>query len=81
MEWSRIREKFLYDLKRRPAGGRKRPSSAAEPRTASMPASLGLQTARPYRTQGQFSFASSRPSPQYDEGKEVADVCRAAHDR
>ena len=25
-----VREDFLYDLKRRPAGGRKRPSSAAE---------------------------------------------------
>ena len=34
MERSRIREKFLYDLKRRPAGGRKRPSSAAENQAA-----------------------------------------------
>jgi hypothetical protein len=34
MEWSRIRENFLYDLKRRPAGGRKRPSSAAENQAA-----------------------------------------------
>jgi hypothetical protein len=33
MEWSSIRENFLYDLKRRPAGGRKRPSSAAESQT------------------------------------------------
>lgn len=28
------REDFLYDLKRRPAGGRKRPSSAAENQAA-----------------------------------------------
>jgi hypothetical protein len=34
MERSGIRENFLYDLKRRPAGGRKRPSSAAENQAA-----------------------------------------------
>jgi hypothetical protein len=42
MEQSRIRENFLYDLKRRPAGGRKRPSSAAEPQMASAPTTLSL---------------------------------------
>jgi hypothetical protein len=71
MEWNRIRENFLYDLKRRPAGGRKRPSSAAEtrrreaaftrpwPASASRYARRALETCTKTRT-GRFRWRAGK---------------------
>jgi hypothetical protein len=79
MEWSRIRENFLYDLKRRPAGGRKRPSSAAENQAAGTRidtplACIGLALRAPRL--GNLHQDADRPIPLADRNSTRPVRCR-----